>query len=53
MGTNVISTTTLPGSIGSIAQAQIQVFSTGNTSLKLGTFAVRGPGILIWVQPAN
>jgi uncharacterized protein (TIGR03437 family) len=52
-GTNVLSTTTLPGSIDGIAQVQLQVSSTKSNAFQVGTFLVRGPGILIWVQPGN
>jgi len=56
--TNFLSTTTLPGSIDSIAQVQIQVSSTSsvlNIPLEVeqtseSPFRVRGPGILIWVD---
>jgi hypothetical protein len=56
-----LSTTTLPGSIDSLAQVQIQVSSTSsfvNVPLEVqqpsqSPFLVRGPGILIWVRPAN
>jgi uncharacterized protein (TIGR03437 family) len=49
-GVNVLSTTTLPGSIDSIAQVQIQVSSTKILALQVGTFLVRGPGIVIWAR---
>jgi uncharacterized protein (TIGR03437 family) len=56
--TTVLSTTTLPGSIDSIAQVQIQVSSTsplltiplGVTEASGSTFPVRGSGLLIWVR---
>jgi uncharacterized protein (TIGR03437 family) len=58
---NFLSTATLPGSIDSIAQVQIQVTSTASVPaipLQIqqspeASFPVRGPGVLIWVQPAN
>jgi uncharacterized protein (TIGR03437 family) len=58
---SLLSTTTLPGSIDSLAQVQIQVSSTSsfvNVPLEVqqaseSPFLVRGPGILIWVRPAN
>jgi uncharacterized protein (TIGR03437 family) len=48
-------TATLPGSIDSIAQVQIQVSSTSSIPLEVhavpeNPFLVRGPGILIWVH---
>jgi uncharacterized protein (TIGR03437 family) len=48
-------TATLPGSIDSIAQVQIQVSSTSTIPLEVhavpeAPFVVRGPGILIWVH---
>ena len=49
-GTHLLPTATLPGSIASIAQVQIPVSSTGSIALQVGTFLVRGPGILIWVR---
>jgi uncharacterized protein (TIGR03437 family) len=52
-GTDVLSTMTLPGSIDGIAQVQLQVSSTQSNALQVGTFLVRGPGVLIWVQPGN
>jgi uncharacterized protein (TIGR03437 family) len=56
--TNVLSTTTLPGSIDSLAQVQIQVSSSSlvqNVALQIqqpseAPFLIRGPGILIWVK---
>ncbi len=59
--TNFLSTTTLPGSIDSLAQVQLQVSSTSsvlNILLEVqqpseSPFSVRGPGVLIWVKPAN
>jgi uncharacterized protein (TIGR03437 family) len=56
--TNFSSTSTVPGSIDSIARVQIQVSSTGQyLSLPLEVeqqpgiaYWVRGPGVLIWVQ---
>jgi uncharacterized protein (TIGR03437 family) len=59
--TNFLSTTTVPGSIDSLAQVQIQV-SSPSPALNIvvqvqqaseNSFLVRGPGILIWVQPSN
>ena len=59
--TKFLSTATLPGSIDSLAQVQIQV-STTLPVLSIpvqvqqpseSPFWVRGPGILIWVKPAN
>lgn len=59
--TNFLSTRSLPGSIDSIAQVQIRV-STALPVLSVPVevqqpsetpFWVRGPGILIWVKPAN
>lgn len=54
---SVVSTATLPGSIDSVAQVQIQVSSTSAVSIPLevqqpseSPFLVRGPGILIWVR---
>lgn len=57
--TNLLSTGTLPGSIDSLAQVQIQVSTSSaflNVPLKVqqpseAPFLVRGPGILIWVRP--
>jgi uncharacterized protein (TIGR03437 family) len=59
--TNFLSTATVPGSIDSIAQVQIQVSSASPfVSIPLevqeaseGAFWIRGPQILIWVNPAN
>jgi uncharacterized protein (TIGR03437 family) len=58
--TTVLATDTLPGSVSSLAQVRIQVSSTsGYLNLPLevqdasAAFLVRGPGILIWVQPGN
>jgi hypothetical protein len=55
----VLSTSTIPGSIAGLAQVRIQVSSpSGFLTIPVlmpspsGTF-VRGPGVLIWVQPAN
>jgi uncharacterized protein (TIGR03437 family) len=56
--TDFLSTTTLPGSIDSLAQVQIQVSSTSsvvNIPVEVqqpseSPFLVRGPGILIWVR---
>lgn len=52
-----LSTATLPGSIDSLAQVQIQVTSSSNVPLEVQQpseqpYLVRGPGILIWVRPA-
>jgi hypothetical protein len=44
-------TKTLPGSLGSVVQAQIQVFSTSpffNIPPKVG-----GSGVVIWTEPSN
>jgi len=57
--TNFLSTATLPGSIDSLAQVQIQVSSTSpalNIPVEVqqpseAPFLVRGPGILIWIRP--
>jgi uncharacterized protein (TIGR03437 family) len=60
--TNFLSTTTLPGSIDSIVQVQIQVSSSSaflNIPLQVtpgsegSAFWVRGPGVLIWVKPGQ
>jgi hypothetical protein len=56
----VLATDTLPGSVSSLAQVRIQVSSTSsylNIPLEVQdastAFLVRGPGILIWVQPES
>jgi hypothetical protein len=56
----VLATDTLPGSVSSLAQVRIQVSSASsylNIPLDVQdaseAFLVRGPGILIWVQPGN
>jgi uncharacterized protein (TIGR03437 family) len=52
-GTSVLSTSTLPGSISSLAQVQLQVSSAsslGSILLEGQQALVRGPGIVIWVQ---
>jgi uncharacterized protein (TIGR03437 family) len=56
--TNFLSTMSLPGSIDSLAQVQIQVSSTSSVlnipvevqQVSEAPFLVRGPGILIWVR---
>jgi uncharacterized protein (TIGR03437 family) len=55
---STLPTATLPGSIDSLAQVQIQVSSTSSVlniplevqQLSESPFLVRGPGILIWVH---
>jgi uncharacterized protein (TIGR03437 family) len=60
--TNFLSTATLPGSIDSIAQVQVQVSTTQSfltiplgfaASSPDGGYWVRGPSIIIWVRPSN
>jgi uncharacterized protein (TIGR03437 family) len=57
--TTILSTDTLPGSIASVAQVQIQVPSSStflNLLLELerpSGARVRGTGIVIWTMPAN
>lgn len=59
-GTNFLSTTTLAGSIDSVAEVQIQVSSTSTAPLSVpldveqesaGGYWVRGTSVLIWVRP--
>jgi uncharacterized protein (TIGR03437 family) len=58
----ILSTSTIPGSIAGLAQVRIQLSSaSGSVTIPMyvpfpsgsGEIFVRGPGLLIWVVPAN